>query len=467
MSYLMDINLIGPTLWIVRLPNILWHNAGHGLATQGIISWPILVRQVNIYWPPLAIQQMDSKPEGWLGGHRKALQVHTGLTSMLGTNQPARRVEIYFRVPGLKGSGDQSAAGFREEYHTFRIYRAGLKYDGVCRLVAWAANSIKENNSMKKKFAFLLLTSSLLHLFACQDKIEPTRTLEREIPFATAKTLIFLSSFGLPGWQIMYKHENGQVFRLSTGPFDVDHDWSSDKQWIVYVRGVPSQQFLQIWKMKYNGNEKTALTPLGIDCQAPAFSPDGRQIIFSALTDIIQGERHLVIINANGTGWQQVTNHSTFSGFDRVSFITPTWFPDGNKVMIHFAGLKNATSILHLLGILDLVNRTFSPLPSISHLSPWMPNLSPTGKMIVFISGANGGGTDIFTINVDGTDLKQLTNDKSSWEPDWSPDEKEIVFSRINAETHANEVWVMKADGTDQQRLIPAPENSHVGRPRW
>jgi Tol biopolymer transport system component len=322
-----------------------------------------------------------------------------------------------------------------------------------------------EDKLMIKKSIFWSISFSL-YVFACQSKIEPAKVLKREIPAPTPKTLIFLSTFGLPGWQIMYKHENGQDFRLSTGPFDVDQDWSWDKQWIVYVRGVPPQQFLQIWKMKYNGDDKTALTPMGIDSQTPAFSPDGRQIAFSAIIDTTTGNRHLVIINTNGGGWQQITTNTTVSGFTRVSFTAPTWFPDGSKVVVHFAGLKN-TTIINLLGIVDLTTKVFSLLSTASPLSPWLPNLSPDGGKIAFVSGANGGGTDIFRVNSDGTGLLQLTNTKRSWEPDWSPDGKQIVFSQQNVETTTSEIWVMNADGTEQRRLIPAPSNESLGKPRW
>lgn len=132
--------------------------------------------------------------------------------------------------------------------------------------------------TQQKKLLFLLAISLFMYVFACQTKIEPTEILEKEIPSPTSKTLIYLSIIGLPGWQIMRWQEDQLTFRVSTGPFDVQSDWSPDKQWIVYTRGVPPKQFLQIWKMKYNGDEKTPLTPEGIDCQSPSFSPDGRQI---------------------------------------------------------------------------------------------------------------------------------------------------------------------------------------------
>lgn len=318
----------------------------------------------------------------------------------------------------------------------------------------------------EKFFLFLLVIPFLMFSFGCQNRIESTKILETEIPSPTSGTLIYLSTIGFPGWQIMSRQENQLTFRVSTGPFDVDPDWSWDKQRIVYERGVPPHQFLQIWKMKYNGDEKIPLTPDGIDCQTPSFSPDGRQIAFAALTDTTRAERHLVITDASGRGWRQITTDSTTPGFAGVSFTTPSWFPDGKQVVAQFAGSKNG-AVIQMLGIVDLTTGVFTPLSAVSHLSPWLPNVSPDGKKIAFVSGANGGGTDIFTVNVDGTDLQQFTNNRSSWEPDWSPDGKQIAFSQVGDDIKSNGIWIMNADGSGKKLLIPVPENGAVGKPRW
>jgi Tol biopolymer transport system component len=325
----------------------------------------------------------------------------------------------------------------------------------------------KGDEDMKKRLSILSRNLLLLSLFTCQNRIEPAKTIDVAIPSPTAKTLSYLSSSGLPGWKIMSWQESETEFRLSTGPFDVGHDWSWDKQWIVYERGGPPRQFLQIWKMKYNGDNKTALTSLEIDCQLPAFSPDGQRIVFSAATDTNLMDRHLVITNSDGSGWQQVTTSATLSGFDHIAFGSTSWFPDGTKLVADVVGIKTGENRYSSIGILDLVSGVYTPLPSVNHLSPWLPNLSSTGDKIVFVSGANGEGADIFTVNADGTDLRQLTDTQHSTEPDWSPDGKQIVYSQRNLQTLTKAIRVMNADGTDQKILMPAPATHGLGRPRW
>jgi Tol biopolymer transport system component len=72
--------------------------------------------------------------------------------------------------------------------------------------------------------------------------------------------------------------------------------------------------------------------------------------------------------------------------------------------------------------------------------------------------GANGRiafvqGPDIYTMNPDGSDVRQLTNlgpdSRAVWES-WSPDGKQIVFN----EFFRGQLWLMNADGSNQHLLL-------------
>src|SRR5690606_13835349 len=57
------------------------------------------------------------------------------------------------------------------------------------------------------------------------------------------------------------------------------------------------------------------------------------------------------------------------------------------------------------------------------------PSWSPDGQRLVF-TGYDGGLSDLFVINADGTGLQRLTNDKyADMHPVWSPDGRTLAWA--------------------------------------
>ena len=72
---------------------------------------------------------------------------------------------------------------------------------------------------------------------------------------------------------------------------------------------------------------------------------------------------------------------------------------------------------------------------------------SGSGNQIAFSSDRDGDD-EIFVMNADGTEVRQLTDNLvSDWEPSWSPDGNHIVFT--SDRDGDNEIFVMNADGTN------------------
>jgi len=92
------------------------------------------------------------------------------------------------------------------------------------------------------------------------------------------------------------------------------------------------------------------------------------------------------------------------------------------------------------------------------------PSVSPDGKQLVFQSNRTGTN-QIFIMNVDGSDLKQLADFSMGAEtPVFSPDGQHIVFDVYVGEDN-NDVFIIKADGSDLKQLTNSP--GYDGHPHW
>ena len=94
------------------------------------------------------------------------------------------------------------------------------------------------------------------------------------------------------------------------------------------------------------------------------------------------------------------------------------------------------------------------------------PAWSPDGSQIAYNSeGSDGGSRDIWVMNQDGSDRRQLTADPADdFYPDWSPDGTRIVFERCSDLSHCD-LWIVAADGSgaaNQLMNTPDERESHA-----
>jgi Tol biopolymer transport system component len=159
----------------------------------------------------------------------------------------------------------------------------------------------------------------------------------------------------------------------------------------------------------------------------PAWSPDGKQIVFVSDRGRPGG---IWVINVDGTGLRSVTNPNDVEGS------WPSYSPDGRQIVLaerrcsETVGGSVCISGSHLL----IVNGdgTGRHLLATDGLYDGHPSWGPRG--ILFESPARTPGLDpgIKMIQPDGTGLQVILKSVKGWRPMWAPDGNKFAFLVIN-----------------------------------
>ena len=215
---------------------------------------------------------------------------------------------------------------------------------------------------------------------------------------------------------------------------DYDPAWSPNGKQIVFSSDRTEGVF-DLYLMNPDGENVQKVFKDDEYRRYPAWSPDGKHIAYAqadkrkAISRIAQGfqsapttEHTLYIATPNGTSIEKLTK-----GF------RPIWSPDGTQLIFVVVGLEHSP-----LGLFDLQTRTLEVLRP--EELPWTtsPRWSPQVDKIAFgkLSGArfNERGflrfrdSTLYIANPDGTALQQVADD-SALDPTWSPQGNQLIYS--------------------------------------
>jgi WD40 repeat protein len=162
---------------------------------------------------------------------------------------------------------------------------------------------------------------------------------------------------------------------------------------------------------------------------APTLSDDGRYIAFLSNGRFLRGEISIDLYLANARTGKRIgrlTNTLTGSSTEelRLLYSQSNFSPDSRRLA--FVSQRRGKDVLNVLDvrrrrIVRTIDRGFEQLTG--------PSWSPDGRRIVF-SASRSGLTDLWAVDADGSNLRQLTNDKhGDLQPSWSPDGRTIAFA--------------------------------------
>src|SRR5262245_20865751 len=214
--------------------------------------------------------------------------------------------------------------------------------------------------------------------------------------------------------------ETGEKRRVTSLPASVVGDcspaFSLDGKRLVFVR-VISALVGEIYLVSVNGGEPKRLTFDGAGVSNLAWTPNGREIVFGSR---LGGKNRLYRIPVEGGGaeWLAATgSEAQYPAFSR----------DGSRL----AWRQNTSDEDIFRLALKSGSENVPPVASliVSTALEASPRYSPDGKRIAFVSNRSGSD-EIWVCGSDGENPIRLTSFRGplAGSPSWSPDGKQIVF---------------------------------------
>lgn len=253
-----------------------------------------------------------------------------------------------------------------------------------------------------------------------------------------------------------------------TGEKALTHDghshspsWSSDGRHILFVHDAPRQTGppnkedavsryhpIELYVMDRDGGNPHLIQRFEAGIFQAAWSPDGTAIVVYT-TDGTPGSPpgpYLYLVSPDGRGTPRLL----------FSYVAgqPAWSPDGKRIL--FARRSELDCAPNPDPIPAALRALVAQIPcwpwtpwfanadgsnatrllvknNISYPQVWDPAWSPDGRQIAFRAAVDSSwSTQIFVMNEDGSEVRQLTND-SGWvdceHPSWRADGLQIAFS--------------------------------------
>ena len=251
--------------------------------------------------------------------------------------------------------------------------------------------------------------------------------------------------------------------------------WSPDGKSIIYtqfdmIRGRQMGTVLKLHRLS-TGKREILSARDGMN-SGGSWSPDGKKI---AMTLSFNGRPELYLVSADGgepqplsrsIQWRRLAGEGFQPSIAGLLFdVEPDWSPDGNRIV--FSSARTGHPMIY---IVDVATRVATQLTFAGQYNA-TPAWSPRGDKIVFAAQRTGEGNfDLYGIDPDGNNLQRLTSgDNPSGKrfnnesPSWAPTGRHLAYASNEGGQYG--VYVMNVDGNFQKKI--SPPGMDCSMPSW
>ncbi len=225
---------------------------------------------------------------------------------------------------------------------------------------------------------------------------------------------------------------------------NINPNWSPDGRSIAYSSyrtGVPDILISNI----FAGTMENPTKGMGQNF-LPVFSPDGTRIAFLSMRD---GNSEIYVMNRDGSDVRRVTNNPAIDG-------SPTWSPTGTQIA--FTSERTGTPQIYTMNVdgSGLVRRTSE---SYADRATWSP--APYNE--IAFTARTGPGFDIKILNIASGETRQITFGEGTNEsPVWAPNGRHLAF--MSTRSGRSQVFTVDRDGRNLRQVTRDGNNT---TPHW
>jgi len=240
-----------------------------------------------------------------------------------------------------------------------------------------------------------------------------------------------------------YDGQNARRITINRN-LNINPAWSPDGRSIAYTSyrsGLPD-----IFVSNIYAGTLDVLTKNSGNNFLPQFSPDGTRILFLSTRD---GNSEIYVMNRDGSDVQRLTNNPAIDG-------SPTWSPTGAQIA--FTSERTGTPQVYMMNVDGSGVRRVS-FDSYADRATWSP--APYNEIAYSVK--TGPGFDIKILNIASGETRQITFGEGTNEsPVWAPNGRHLAF--MSTRQGRSQVFTVDRDGRNLRQITREGNNT---TPHW